>query len=72
MITFNSETHTYTNENGVELISTTQLLSKHHLAPDYSGVDSELLAEKREWGNLIHSEINRYALGDKDNMLSEI
>ena len=56
---FDEETHTYTY-NGKTLISTTQLLAKHHLSPDYSGVDEELLKKSAEYGNMVHKEIEEW------------
>lgn len=56
---FDEETHTYTL-NGNKLISVTQLLSKHHLSPDYSGVNQELLKTSAEYGNMVHKEIEEW------------
>ena len=56
---FNEETHEYTY-NGNKLISTTQLLAKHHLSPDYSGVDKDLLKKSAEYGNMVHKEIEDF------------
>ena len=56
---FDEETHTYTlNDN--KLISVTQLLAKHHLSPDYSGVSEELLKKSAEYGNQVHKDIENY------------
>lgn len=60
MIIFNEENHKYFNEEGKELISVTTLLSKHNLAPDYSGVDRETLTKKALRGTLIHEELDKY------------
>lgn len=57
---FDEATHTYTNELGCVLISTTQLLSKHHLAPDYSAVKGEVLKKASEYGKLVHKELETY------------
>lgn len=57
--TFDPETHTY-YLNGKPLISVTQLLRKHGLAPDYSGIDEETLNRAAERGTLIHKEIEDY------------
>ena len=55
---FDSTTHTYTNDDGKELISITTLLAKHHLAPDYSNVvNIETYATR---GTLIHEELHNY------------
>lgn len=63
---FKEDTHQYflvdckTGEVIKELISVTTLLKKHGLSPDYSGVPSETLKAKAEYGNLVHSEIEKY------------
>ena len=59
MIEFNPETHEYFS-GGKKLISVTQLMRKHGLAPDYSGVPDSVLAAKAERGTLVHKEIETY------------
>lgn len=59
MILFDEKTHTYTDD-GKHLISVTQLMKKHGLAPDYSGVTPETLMAKAERGTLIHKEIETW------------
>lgn len=59
MIEFNQETHEYFSD-GKKLISVTQLMRKHGLAPDYSGVPASVLAAKAERGTLVHKEIETY------------
>ena len=56
MIRFDAEKHEYF-DGEKRLISVTQLLKKHGLAPDYSGVSDAVLNAKAERGTLIHSEI---------------
>ena len=56
MILFDEKTHTYTDD-GKHLISVTQLMKKHGLAPDYSGVSESVLGAKAQRGTLIHKEI---------------
>lgn len=56
---FNKADHTYTLDGKV-LISVTQLMRKHGLAPSYEGIDEEVLRCKAERGSLIHEEIERY------------
>lgn len=61
-VIFNSENHTYTNtETNKVLISTTQLLKKHHLSPNYDSVDEETLKKAAEHGTLVHKELEEYA-----------
>lgn len=59
MIKFDEQKHEYTDGKKV-LISVTQLLSKHGLAPDYSGANSEILQASAEKGTLVHKEIEEY------------
>lgn len=59
MIEFNPETHEYFSD-GNKLISVTQLMRKHGLSPDYSGVPDSVLAAKAERGTLVHKEIETY------------
>lgn len=60
MVTFNEETHTYTNEEGKKLISVTTLMRKHNLSPAYFGVDAEVLKKAAEKGTLVHAEIETF------------
>lgn len=59
MFEFNEEKHEYTLD-GKKLISVTQLMQKHGLAPNYAGVSSEVLNAKAERGSLIHKEIEEF------------
>lgn len=59
MIRFDEENHRYTLD-GKALISVTQLMKKHGLAPDYSAVSESVLAAKAERGTLIHKEIEEF------------
>lgn len=59
MIRFDKDTHTY-EEDGRTLISVTQLMRKHGLAPDYSDVPEEILKAKAERGTIIHKEIEEW------------
>ena len=59
MIRFEEETHRYF-DGEKELISVTRLMTKHGLAPDYSGVPEFILRAKAERGSLIHKEIEDY------------
>ncbi|MBQ5929166.1 MAG: hypothetical protein IIX02_00060 [Clostridia bacterium] len=75
---FKEDTHQYflvdckTGEVIKELISVTTLLRKHGLAPDYSGVPSETLKAKAEYGNLVHSEIEKYIKDGEIGFTSEL
>lgn len=60
-VIFNKENHTYYNKETKQyLISTTQLMRKHNLSPDYSNVDSEILNLSAEHGTLVHKELEDY------------
>ena len=59
MLKFDEEKHIYTLD-GKELISTTQLMRKHGLAPNYDGVSQEVLNAKARRGTLVHKEIENY------------
>ena len=59
MLEFNEEKHEYTLD-GKKLISVTQLMQKHNLAPSYAGVSTDVLNAKAERGTLIHQEIEDY------------
>lgn len=59
MIEFREDTHEYFLD-GRKLISVTQLMQNHGLAPSYDAVPSEVLRAKAERGTLIHKEIENY------------
>lgn len=59
MIEFREDTHEYFLD-GNKLISVTQLMRKHGLAPSYDNVPDEVLRAKAERGTLIHKEIENY------------
>lgn len=59
MVTFDSDRHIYRDGDRI-LISVTQLLKKHGLAPDYGDVPDYILEAKAKRGTLIHKEIQDY------------
>lgn len=59
MIEFREDTHEYFLD-GKKLISVTQLMRKHGLAPSYDSVPEAVLKAKAERGTLIHKEIEDY------------
>jgi hypothetical protein len=59
MIEFREDTHEYFKD-GKKLISVTQLMRKHGLAPSYDSVPDAVLKAKAERGTLIHKEIEDY------------
>lgn len=56
---FDESKHEYT-VNGKVLLSVTQLLKKHGIAPDYSFVNKDLLELSARRGTAIHKEIENY------------
>ena len=71
MIEFNEATHEYFND-GKKLISVTQLMRKHGLAPDYSMVNQAVLTAKAERGTLIHKEIEQFIKNSEVGFTSEL
>lgn len=69
MLEFNEELHQYMLD-GKKLISTTQLMRKHGLAPNYDGVSPDVLKRKAERGTLIHKEIENF-IKNNENGFSE-
>lgn len=64
-IIFNEADHEYISE-GKTLISVTQLLHKHGLAPDYAAVPEEVLERAAEKGHSIHKEIELFVKEGKE------
>lgn len=60
MINFDEQTHTYTDENGNELISVTTLLKVAGISPNYDFVNEDVLKAAADRGTLIHKEIEDY------------
>lgn len=60
MVYFDEQTHTYTNEEGKELISVTTLLKRAGISPKYEFVNEEVLKAAADRGTLIHKEIEDY------------
>ena len=59
MVEFDEKKHQY-KVDGHPVISVTQLMKKHGLAPDYSGIDPGVLSRAAERGTMIHKEIEEY------------
>ena len=73
---FNADKHSYCleDENGEkikDLISVTQMMQKHGLAPDLSGVPDEILNAKAQRGTFIHEEIATYIATGEVGMTAE-
>lgn len=71
MLEFNEENHQYTLD-GKQLISVTQLMQKHGLAPSYAGVSTDVLNAKAERGSLIHKEIEEWIKHDEIGFTTEL
>lgn len=71
MLEFDEKKHEY-RLDGKKLISVTQLMQKHGLAPSYAGVSSEVLNAKAERGTLIHQEIEDYNKNGKIGFTDEM
>lgn len=56
-ILFDKEEHRYTANGEIASVSVTQLLRKHGLAPNYSGVSAEVLKASAERGTDIHRDL---------------
>lgn len=63
MLTFDKEKHQY-YQDGAPVVSVTQLLAKHGLAPDYSHVNRKLLEARAERGDRMHAEVEAYFRGE--------
>ena len=70
-LTFDKETHTYMLGDR-QLISVTQLMQKHDLAPDYSNISTDILNAKAERGTLIHKEIEEFVNDRKIGFTPEL
>ena len=64
-IVFNEADHEYIRD-GKTLISVTQLLHKHGLAPDYANVPEDVLSAKAGRGHSIHKEIDLFVKEGKE------
>ena len=71
-VKFEESTHTYTNEQGRELISVTTLLRVAGISPNYDFVNEEILKAAAERGTLIHKEIEEYVKEGKIGFTNEL
>lgn len=55
-----------------KLISVTQLLKKHGLSTDYSGIDPDVLQRAADKGNTVHKEIEEYIKNGEVGFTSEL
>ena len=56
-IELKEDTHTYIINGDIASISVTELLHKHKLAPDYSGVNLEKVEQSAELGKKVHKDL---------------
>lgn len=57
LIEFEESEHIYSVNGDIASISVTELLHKHGLAPDYSGVNPDILKASAEKGKTIHKDL---------------
>lgn len=57
---FDDLTHTYLNKDNKELIGVTTLMKKMGVAPEYDGIDAEVLERAARRGSETHKAIERY------------
>lgn len=70
-VTFNPETHTYTNNAGQVIPSVTQIISQV-LGNDYQGVNQELLNKAAKRGTLLHEQASLLLKGQEYEPYEEI
>lgn len=69
-LTFDEELHKY-YVDGKEVISVTQLMRKHSLAPSYQGVNEDVLKASAERGTFIHGEIESFIKNNEEGFSNE-
>lgn len=57
---YEDDGHIYRTADGRELLSVTQLMKKHGLSPDYSGVSDSVLSYKAELGTIAHASFEKF------------
>lgn len=60
---FDPVSHTYLTDDGAMLIGVTELMKKHGLGADYSGIPEAVLNKAAEEGTALHKEIEDYDNG---------
>lgn len=70
-LVFDEDKHEYKIGDKI-LLSVTQLMAKHGLAPDYSNVSRETLKLKAERGTLIHKEIENWIKDGEKGFTKEL
>ena len=58
-IDFDESTHTYSINGDIASISVTELLAKHHLSPNFDGVDKKLIKKAAEEGRAVHEDLEK-------------
>ena len=61
---FDPISHSYILDDEKMLMGVTELMRKHNLSPDYSGIPEATLRKAAEEGTAIHREIQDYEKGD--------
>lgn len=57
LIDFEEKHHIYSVNGEIASISITELLAKHGLSPDYSGINKQVLRESAERGKEVHKDL---------------
>lgn len=57
IIEFDAKSHCYSVNGDIASISVTELLGKHNLAPNYSGVSKAKMKESAEKGKAVHEDL---------------
>lgn len=70
-VVFDETEHKY-YLNGKDLISTTKLMRKHNLAPDYSTVDIDILKRSADYGTIVHKELENFIKKDIVSFTQEV
>lgn len=70
-VVFRETDHTYWLGDK-QLISVTQLLKKHGLSTDYTGISEEVLEKAANKGTLVHKEIENYIKSGEVGFTSEL
>ena len=55
-----------------QLISATQLMRKHNLAPDYTSVDEETLRRSADYGKIVHKALEDFIKRDLESYTQEV
>lgn len=69
---FFEKTHKYTSKENDNYISITTLLKAMCISPNYADVNEDILGKAKQYGELIHSEIEMWSKEDKTGITDEL